>query len=221
MTSPTDASDYTSPHWDRAALVLIDVQNDFVDGAASVPGTRAALPAMARLLAAFRAAHRPVVHVVRLYVPGGSDVDPLRRSAIESGIRIAAPGTAGADVAASLLSVPLDAECLLDDRLQQVGDDEVVLFKPRWSAFYRTSLDEHLRGRGVDTVVVAGCNLPNCPRATLFDATERDFRAVVVADATSQATERRLDDLRLIGVEVRRTAQVEAALAENAVAPNP
>ncbi|CAM3689258.1 cysteine hydrolase family protein [Tsukamurella strandjordii] len=221
MTVHTDTPDYTSPHWDRAALVLIDVQNDFVDGASPIPGTAEVIPALGRLLAAFRAAGRPVVHVVRLYAPGGSDVDPVRRAAVEGGARIAAPGSAGADLPRDLVADRLDADLLLAGRPQQVGVDEVVLFKPRWSAFHRTALDEHLRGRGVDTVVVAGCNLPNCPRATLFDASERDYRAVVVADATSQATEQRLADLRLIGVEVLTTSQVEAALGENPVAPNP
>jgi nicotinamidase-related amidase len=221
VTDHTPPVDYTSPHWDRSALVLIDVQNDFVDGAAPIPGTAELIPAMAQLLSAFRAAGRPVVHVVRLYVPGGGDVDPVRRAAVEGGARLAAPGTIGADVPSALLTGRLDAELLRTGRPQSVGDEEVVLFKPRWSAFHRTTLDEHLRERGVDTVVVAGCNLPNCPRATLFDASERDYRAVVVADATSQATDQRLDDLRLIGVEVASTAQVAAALGEKPVAPNP
>lgn len=221
MTDHTPPVDYTSPHWDRSALILIDVQNDFVDGASPIPGTAELIPAMAQLLSAFRAAGRPVVHVVRLYVPGGGDVDPVRRAAVEGGARIAAPGTIGADVPSALLTDRLDAELLRTGRPQSVGDEEVVLFKPRWSAFHRTTLDEHLRERGVDTVVVAGCNLPNCPRATLFDASERDYRAVVVADATSQATDQRLDDLRLIGVEVASTAQVAAALGEKPVAPNP
>ena len=72
------------------------------------------------------------------------------------------------------------------------------MFKPRWSAFYRTRLDQHLRDGAVTTVVVAGCNLPNCPRATLFDASERDYRAVLVRDATSQVTDERLQDLALM-----------------------
>ncbi len=221
MTASTSATDYTAPHWDRSALVLIDVQNDFVDGATPIAGTAELLPAMARLARAFRDAGRPVVHVIRLYVPGGSDVDPVRRSAVEAGARIAAPGTAGAEVPPSLLGVPLDHALLLSGAVQEVGATEAVLFKPRWSAFHRTGLDGHLRGLGVDTVVVAGCNLPNCPRATLFDASERDYRAAVVADATSQATEQRLDDLRLIGVEVLTTAGVVGALAGNPVAPHP
>ena len=201
--------DYTSPDLARSALVLIDVQNDFVSGAAPIAGTTEVLDAMARLAATFRAAHRPVVHVVRLYVPGGSDVDPPRRAAIESGQQIAAPHTDGAAVPTALLAHPLDYDSLLDGGIQHVAANEVVMFKPRWSAFFRTELDAYLRDLGVNTVVVAGCNLPNCPRATLFDASERDYRAVLVTDATSQTTGERLDDLKLIGVELLSTADIQ------------
>lgn len=201
--------DYTSPDLARSALVLIDVQNDFISGPSQVDGTAELLPAMARLLAAFRAAHRPIVHIVRMYVPGGSDADPPRRAAIEAGRQIAAPHTAGAAVPAELLAHPLDYDSLLAGGIQHAAAGEVVMFKPRWSAFYRTSLDEHLRDLAVNTVVVAGCNLPNCPRATLFDASERDYRAALVTDATSQVTPERLADLALIGVATLTTTAVE------------
>lgn len=203
--------DYTSPELDRSALVLIDVQNDFVSGTAQVDGTAEHLPAMARLVELFRAKHRPIVHVVRLYIPGGSDADPPRRSAIEAGHQIAAPHTDGAAIPTTLLAHPLDYESLLAGGAQHVGANEVVIFKPRWSAFYRTDLDQHLHDLGVTTVVVAGCNLPNCPRATLFDASERDYRAALVTDATSQVTAERLDDLGLIGVELLTTADIAQA----------
>lgn len=87
------------------------------------------------------------------------------------------------------------------------------MFKPRWSAFYRTELEQHLRERDVSTVVVAGCNLPNCPRATLFDVSERDYRAVLVEDATSQVTPERVHDLTLIGVNIADVTSVEQELA--------
>jgi nicotinamidase-related amidase len=86
------------------------------------------------------------------------------------------------------------------------------LWKPRWSAFHRTGLEEALHGLGVDTVVVAGCNLPNCPRATIFDASERDFRVVMVADATSGVTDERWGDLLAIGAVGMSTAELESAL---------
>jgi nicotinamidase-related amidase len=203
--------DYISPNWDTAALVVIDMQRDVLDyGALPVPGTSAVVPEVTALIEAFRAAGRPVAHVVRLYAPRGSDVDPPRRDAIEQGAYLLAPFTEGAEPAEGLLpdGVRLDADLLLSGALQQVSQREVVLFKPRWSAFYRTQLEQWLREDGVDTVVVAGCNLPNCPRATLFDASERDFRAVLAVDAVSQTTDERLFDLERIGVNLVGTAAI-------------
>ncbi|MCE5292374.1 MAG: cysteine hydrolase [Nocardiaceae bacterium] len=206
--------DYTEPHWRSAALVIIDVQRDFLDdGVMPVAGTSGVLPELARLVTAFRAAGRPICHVVRLYEPDGSDVDLLRRAQIEGGARIAAPGSAGAELPAELLDVPLDTESLLRGELQQVGAREIIMFKPRWSAFHRTQLQEWLDENGCDTVVVAGCNLPNCPRATLFDASERDFRAVLASDAVSQCTDERLADLSRIGVHLSTVVEIAGALA--------
>ena len=203
---------YIEPHWESAALVVVDVQRDFVDGgAARIPGTTDILPALASLVDSFRAANRPVVHVVRLYEPGGSDVDPIRRAAVEAGARIAAPGSVGSQLVLDVLDTVLDHELLLTGVPQEVGPAEIVIYKPRWSAFHRTDLDAWLREHGCDTVVVAGCNLPNCPRATLFDASERDYRAALVTDAVSQVTPERLDDLADIGVQLVTTADVHAA----------
>ncbi len=211
--------DYLSPDWSHAALVLIDVQNDFVDGAAPIAGTAEAVGAMAELAAAFRAAGLPIVHVVRSYEPGEHDVDLVRREAIEGGARIVAPGSAGAGLPEALQPAgapDLDWTLLRSGHVQSLGPRESVLYKPRWSAFHRTELEDFLRGQDVTTIVVAGCNLPNCPRATLFDASERDFRAVLVPDATSQTTPERLSDLALIGVQLLGTGQVTAALSRPA-----
>ena len=76
------------------------------------------------------------------------------------------------------------------------------MYKPRWSAFYRTGLEEHLRGLGVDTVVVCGCNFPNCPRTTIYEASERDFRVVLAIDAISGLDERGMEELGNIGVSL-------------------
>ena len=208
--------DYTSPEWARSALLVIDMQNDFVlsDGASPVPGTAEILDRLAGLVDAFRRAGRPVVHVIRLYPPGSADVDPPRRGSVEAGARFVAPGTLGAAIPTAVLAAPVDLEpdTLLAGELQPLGPDEVVMYKPRWSAFHRTVLDTWLRARDVTTVVVAGCNLPNCPRATLFDASSHDYRAVLVPDATSQVTAARLDDLALIGVRVMPATEVAGAL---------
>ena len=208
-------TDYLSPHWDASALVVVDLQRDFLDGGpAPIPGTSAVVPTVVALAREFRLAGRPVIHLVRLYRPDGSDVDLARRDAVERGVQIVAPGSDGSQVAEGVLpqQVRLDAEALLAGRAQHVGQTESVLFKPRWSGFHRTELERRLRGSGCDTVTVVGCNLPNCPRATLFDASERDFRTVLASDAVSQVTQERLADLERIGVSVLTSAQVGRGL---------
>lgn len=200
------ADPYTAPRAGSAALILIDVQRDFYeDGApARIEGTQERLAAMAVVTDAFRRRGLPIVHVVRLYQADGSNVDLVRRGAVEGGARIVAPGSEGSQIAPELLAAPatLDHEALLRGEFQEVGPREHVMYKPRWGAFYGTSLEEHLRGSGVDTVVFAGCNFPNCPRTSVYQASERDFRVALVAEAMSGIYDRGAEECRRIGVGV-------------------
>ena len=78
-----------------------------------------------------------------------------------------------------------DHERLLAGEIEQLDGNEWAVWKPRWSAFHRTRLHRHLADLGVDTIVVAGCNFPNCPRATIYDGSEHDYRVLVPVDAVS------------------------------------
>ena len=206
----------TAPVWDSATLLTIDMQVDFAEaGAAPVAGTAAVAPLVGDLVSAFRRARRPVVHVVRLYDPNTGAVALVRREAIPAGAGIVAAGSAGSALlprVAASGALPIDARELLAGRPVPLGPCEVVLFKPRWGAFYRTGLESWLRNRGVTTVVVAGCNLPNCPRATLVEASERDFRTVLAVDAVSQVSQERLGDLERIGVHLLTAGAVIRSL---------
>lgn len=210
MGTTGQLDDLTAPHFASSVLLVIDAQVDFLDGGAwTIAGTSDKLPRMAELVAAYRSAALPVVHVVRLYE--GDDVDLVRRAALRGGARMVRPGSPGSQIAPQLLPDPkiaLDSGSLLAGKLQKVGDNEVVMWKPRWSAFHRTPLDGHLRRLGADTVVLAGCNFPNCPRATLFDASQRDYRVVVVEDAISCITGERLADAVALGVHALPTPTV-------------
>lgn len=211
------SNSYTDPDPGRSALITIDVQNDFtLDGApARIPGTLDALPAMRRALDAFRAAARPIIHVIRLYLADGSNVDLCRRDAVEQGLAVARPGSDGAELADPLkpAGAPrLDAEMLLAGGAQPLGPREWAVYKPRWSAFHGTSLDGMLRGQGIDTVVLAGCNFPNCPRATIYDASNHDYRLAVVTDALSGLGDQGRRELEAIGVRSLASHQLEAWL---------
>jgi nicotinamidase-related amidase len=211
------ADPYTAPRAASSALLLIDVQRDFYEAGAParIAGTEELLGAMAEVAAAFRAAGRPVLHVIRLYRPDGSNVDVVRRGVVEGGASIVAPGTAGSQIAPELLPAPaeVDHELLLGGGFQQLGPGEYAVYKPRWGAFYGTTVEEHLRAQGVDTVVFAGCNFPNCPRTSVYEASERDFRVVLVTDAMSGVYERGLAECRNIGVRTWDLAETRDWLA--------
>jgi nicotinamidase-related amidase len=205
--------EYTSPEFPRSALLTIDLQRDFV---ADIAGTTEVLPAVRRLTHAFRRAGRPIVHIVRLYLPDGSNADLCRRT-LRGKVNPHSPGSQLADGLAP--GSELDPDLLLAGHAQEIGSDEHILYKPRWSAFFRTRLLEHLAERAVSTVVVAGCNYPNCPRSTLVDATERDLRAVAVRDALSGWTTDADREMTGMGIACLDTSEVVAA-TRSRVAPS-
>ncbi len=212
-----------APDFRSAALITIDSQVDTLDGQPlEIPGTSAAVPKIAALAAAFRAASRPIVHVVRLYRADGSNVDLCRRSAVEAGATVLAPDSPGSQLAPGIVersrAFALDAAALLDGCPQEVSPDEIVIYKPRWGAFYETPLEGRLRRWGVSTVVFCGCNFPNCPRTSIYEASERDFRIVLAKDATSGLYDRGCHELESIGVRLMSTVEVIESLGHAAVA---
>ncbi len=165
---------------------------------------------MRRLAETFRVEGAPIVHVVRLYREDGANVDRCRRRAVEEGAEIVRPGSDGAELVDELkpsADARLDPDALLAGEFQQLGPREWAMYKPRWGGFFDTELDGFLDERSVDTVVVSGCNFPNCPRTTVYEASERDYRVVLVADATSGTYERGLAELSDIGVAVKDAAE--------------
>ncbi|MGY1915227.1 isochorismatase family protein [Blastococcus sp. SYSU DS0973] len=61
-------------------------------------------------------------------------------------------------------------------------------------------LDGHLRALGISTVVIAGCNYPNCPRATVYGASERDYRTLIAEDAIPGLNRMHLAEAARMGV---------------------
>ena len=195
------------------ALITVDTQRDTLDGGPlEIPGTSAILPRLQRLLHTFRTLRMHVVHMVRLYKEDGSNVDLCRRSMVEGGAAILRPGSSGAELAAELLPEPsarLGAELLLSGSTQQIASREVIVHKPRWGAFYGTPLEAYLHEIGVSSLAFTGCNFPNCPRTSIYEASERDFRIVLVEDAVSGLYERGKEEMENIGVCVMSVAELE------------
>ena len=209
--------DGVSPRFDQSALITIDTQIDTLDGQPlEIPGTTAALPAIATLTQSFRKSSRPIIHVVRLYLADGSNAEPSRSSRVSGDTPILRPGHEGRLIAPEILvDVPaeLDDDLLLSGGIQSLGPNEVVIFKPRWGAFFQTPLEGHLERNGINTLVFSGCNFPNCPRTSIYEASERDFRVVLARDAISGLYDQGVDELVGIGVTVMDSADIANLIA--------
>ncbi|MCU7942268.1 MAG: cysteine hydrolase [Candidatus Thiodiazotropha sp. (ex Cardiolucina cf. quadrata)] len=211
-------SKYTEPHLNNSVLITIDTQNDFTleNAPAQIAGTKDVIPNMSRLLDSYRKKGLLIIHVIRLYLPDGSNVDLCRREIIEKGKGVVIPESEGAELVEDLKpdsSIKLNADVLLAGELQQIGSNEFVIYKPRWGAFYGTRLEDFLNNRKLDTLVFSGCNYPNCPRTSIYEASERDFRVVLVKDAMSQLYPRGEEEMENIGVSLLRTHEIEGILA--------
>jgi len=152
----------------RPALVIVDMQRDFVDPdspATCAPMSQERLPAIRTLLEAARSMEIPVFFTQGLVSPDLSDVGLWKNRAHAEG-RVQVEGTPGAEIVAEL----------------QPLAGERVIAKRRPSAFFQTDLEIFLRGKEVDTLLVAGSSMSGCVRATVVDAFSRDYRVVVVKD---------------------------------------
>jgi len=110
-------------------------------------------------------------------------------------------------------------ESMQDGRLDREDADPVVA-KKYASAFFGTDLAALLRESDTDTVVVAGCSTSGCVRATIVDACQYGFRAVVcreaVADRDLDAHDRTLLDIDLKYGDVLSIKEIEALLVDDA-----
>ena len=200
---------YTKPDLDHSALLTIDIQKDTLNGQpCEIPGTSEIIPKAKKIIEYFRNRSLPIIHVIRIYLPDGSNVDLCRRYIVEEGRRIFITGTKGAELADGLLPSgknDLDTTLLLSGKLQQVENNEWIMYKPRWGAFYKTPLELHLGQLNVSTIIFIGCNYPNCPRTSIYEASERDFRIIAISDAISKFDEQAKRELENIGIVVMNT----------------
>ena len=193
----------------RTALVLVDLQNDFLhpNGAYGRAGVTApeiaALPARLKPVAdTMRRAGGWVVSTHFTLVPGRGG-KPL----ILAHLKKLRPFLAKGDFAPGGFGRDLVAE---------LKPADLMIEKVAYSAFYMSRMEFVLRRAGIDTLVFAGIVTNGGVASTVRDAHVRDFRAIVLADgcaAFSKAThEATISSLASV-VEVANCAEVMAALA--------
>ncbi len=75
----------------------------------------------------------------------------------------------------------------------KLGKEDLLIDKNRYSAFFKTGLDEKLRARGITELIITGVITNCCCETTARDAFVRDYRIFFVSDATATAN----DDLHI------------------------
>jgi len=168
-------------HAERTAVVAIDMHRGHLDPAVAtlpLPAERCGpvIKRAASLFADVREHRVPIVHVVTEYRDAAEiAANPFWKAAHDD------PAKARRGILKHNLMGEPGTEIipdLYDPR------DVVVRSKKRYSVFQPTDLEFVLRRRlGIDTVILAGINTTTCVLCAGFEATNRDFRVVVAADA--------------------------------------
>lgn len=108
----------------------------------------------------------------------------------------------------------------LDPRLKR-RPEEILIEKPRGSAFWESPLLGYLLGRGVDTVIVTGCSTSGCVRSTSESAHNLNLHTIVAAEAVGDrhplAHEANLTDIDLRFADVTPTETILQYLSQLSV----
>ena len=148
-------------------LLIIDIQDDyFPGGAMPLVEPDLAAAAASRLLAAFRDSGEEVVHVQHVW--DAPDAAFMR------------PGTPGVEINVAVAP----------------AEGEPVLTKDAPNSFLGTGLEQELRARSADELVIAGMMTSMCVDATVRAASDLGLSVAVAHDACAAP------DLEFGGIEV-------------------
>ncbi len=166
----------------RTALVLIDMQRDFVEpgGFGETLGNdvsllRTVIPPLQQVLAATRTAGMTVIHTREGHRPDLSDCPPAKRNRGNPALRIGDVGPKG-----RILIRGEHGHDIIDELAPRAG--EVVIDKPGKGSFYRTDLHELLEATGVTSLIITGVTTEVCVHTTVREANDRGYECLVLAD---------------------------------------
>jgi len=146
----------------RNCLIVIDMQNDFLDRLED--DSRARLISKTnQLIDIFRASGCPVIWVQQVF---RSDLSDAFLEMRDRRVSTVIEGTAGAEINSDLAR----------------HDEDTIVVKKRYSAFFGTHLEQILSELAPDRVTLAGVNTHACIRTTAIDAYQRDIRVLLASE---------------------------------------
>jgi len=189
----------------ETALIIVDMQNAYASpgGYLDLAGfdISGAAPAIAKIreaAVAARAAGIPVIYFQngwdKDYVEAGGPGSPNWHKSNALKTMRAKPELEGKLLAKG----GWDYE-IVDALPPQKGD--IVVPKPRYSAFYNTNLDSLLRARGIRSLIFTGIATNVCVESTLRDGFFLEYFGVVLHDATHHAGPDYIQKASLFNIE--------------------
>ena len=165
----------------RTALLLVDMQNDFLHpggayarGGAVLPGAERLIANLAGLAAAVRAAGGWIVATQFTLVPGRGG-EPM----ISPHLKRLCPFLRRSDFAPGAFGHAL---------IDRLAPADFSVEKVAYSAFYMTRLEFVLRKAGIETLLIGGIVTNGGVASTLRDAHVRDFATILLSDGCAAFT---------------------------------
>jgi ureidoacrylate peracid hydrolase len=162
------------PRW--AALLVVDVQNDFVSSKGSaakrgedVSAAQAAVPKLIRLIDEARRVGLTVVYIKTTHSEWTDTPSWIFRKSQQSALDTCREGTWGAELYEGISPLP----------------SERVVIKHRYSAFINTDLNTVLKAKGIESVLVTGVATNVCVETTARDAYMYDYYVTMVSDCSA------------------------------------
>jgi nicotinamidase-related amidase len=182
----------------KIALLVIDMQHDFVDADAPIAckGAKDIVPSIQELTAFARAVGIAVIYTKESH----------RKQKVDFGLELeygetehCVEGTRGIEIIDELYP----------------HDNDYVLVKRRYSGFFATDLDLLLKGLFIDTLVLTGVATDVCVRATAQDAMQLDYRVLVPRECVAGTSEERHSAaLEHIGYVLGRVLPLEVVMQQ-------
>jgi ureidoacrylate peracid hydrolase len=186
----------------KTAVIVVDMQNDFASQGGMldrvgipVAMIRQVVAPTARVLNAARQSNIPIIYLKMAFLPDLSDIgapdSPNWRAHhkillgttirdLDVGKKIRAPN----GVESRILVRDTWNTDIVDELKPESSD--LIIYKNRYSGFYKTELDQKLRDLGARYIIVTGCTTSVCVESTIRDAMFRDYSPILLADCTAE-----------------------------------
>jgi ureidoacrylate peracid hydrolase len=177
----------------RSAVIVVDMENDFAAkggmfdrAGVDISGAQKAIAPVAKILTAARKAELKIIYLKMGYHPDLSDlgetdsVNRTRHLKLGVGQKIQAPDGRESRV---LIRDTWDTDIVPELKPQP---NDIVIYKTRFSGFYKTDLDATLKKLGIKYLIVTGVTTSICVESTVRDAMFRDYLCVMLRDCMSE-----------------------------------